>query len=68
MINQPCYYCKRKFERMGIDRFNNFLGYTVENCVPCCTQCNISKNDYTFDEFIEMCTNVANNHAQPLLY
>ena len=36
----------------GIDRLDNSIGYTVENCVPCCAQCNTMKMDYTLDEFI----------------
>jgi hypothetical protein len=36
----------------GIDRLNSDLGYTVENSVPCCTFCNIAKNDRPAEEFI----------------
>lgn len=57
----PCYYCKRD-GYVGIDRVDSHLGYTIENSVPCCTQCNISKNVYTQQSFIEMCHLVANNH------
>jgi hypothetical protein len=36
----------------GIDRINNDVGYTILNCVPCCSQCNISKLNLSFDEFV----------------
>ena len=35
----------------GIDRIDSNIGYTVNNCVPCCTICNHMKNDLTTDEF-----------------
>ncbi len=36
----------------GIDRVDNNKGYSVENCVSCCAQCNTSKLNYSYDEFI----------------
>jgi hypothetical protein len=36
----------------GIDRQNNELGYTIENCVPCCGDCNEMKMDRTVEEFL----------------
>ncbi len=35
----------------GLDRRDNALGYTPENCVSCCKQCNVAKNTYSLDEF-----------------
>lgn len=37
----------------GIDRFDNNKGYTLENSVACCTQCNRAKLDYSDKEFLE---------------
>lgn len=37
----------------GVDRRNNALGYTVENCVPCCKHCNLGKHQMTEQEFVE---------------
>jgi hypothetical protein len=37
----------------GIDRIDSKKGYTKENSVPCCGQCNISKNNYLEEDFIE---------------
>jgi len=36
----------------GIDRIDSTKGYTVENCVPCCSKCNLMKNTYSVDEFL----------------
>lgn len=52
--NSCCFYCGQepmahKTGRNGvcvyngIDRFDNLQGYTKDNCVPCCTECNWRK-------------------------
>lgn len=38
----------------GIDRVDNLIGYTKENCVPCCKKCNFAKSILTIEEFKEM--------------
>jgi len=66
LTSQDCFYCGLppstvqvapgslgEFIYNGIDRKDNALGYTVENTLPCCTICNYSKMDRTFDEFME---------------
>ena len=66
LIESSCHYCtknysstkfrkggKFQFRHNGIDRKDNSLGYTKENCVTCCQQCNYAKNDYTYEEFRE---------------
>lgn len=40
-----------KYTRNGIDRKNNSIGYTSNNCVPCCKQCNIAKGDLDYDQW-----------------
>ena len=35
----------------GIDRFDSEGGYTLDNCVPCCTYCNRAKSDLSFTDF-----------------
>lgn len=47
---RPCHYCGAKIEKVGIDRVDNTLGYTVENTVPCCWVCNSWKMTFTVDE------------------
>ncbi len=36
----------------GIDRKNNNIGYTLENCVSCCDICNYMKSTYSELEFL----------------
>lgn len=36
----------------GLDRVDSDLGYTKENSVPCCVDCNFAKNDKTVQEFM----------------
>ena len=43
----------------GIDRKDNSVGYTMENCVSCCKTCNYSKGTLGEDEFIQNCCLVA---------
>lgn len=35
----------------GIDRVNNDIGYSVENCVSCCNLCNLMKRGLSVDNF-----------------
>lgn len=66
-----CYYCNVEPKQVinkeseigsylynGIDRLDNTLGYTLDNCVPCCKVCNRSKSDMTIDEFYDWIKNV----------
>ena len=57
LVTSPCHYCKqiKEKETNGIDRVNNDLGYTKENCVPACWTCNRMKHFYHPDFFIEKC-------------
>lgn len=59
-----CHYCNvepsnkiqsnnREYIYNGIDRKNNDLGYTIDNCVPCCTQCNKAKRNLSYEELSE---------------
>lgn len=36
----------------GIDRKDSDLGYTTNNCVPCCPTCNGMKSDLSLDSFV----------------
>lgn len=45
----------------GIDRLNPKLGYSIENCVPCCQKCNYMKHIMTEEEFYKQIIKVYNN-------
>jgi hypothetical protein len=58
-----CHYCLEKisWSKHGIvingssyylDRKDNSLGYSVDNCVVCCTRCNRAKSDvYSYEDW-----------------
>lgn len=45
----------------GIDRSNNKEGYTIENVVTCCFECNVRKSDTDFLEFTGWAIRVSEN-------
>lgn len=48
--SMPCVYCGDT-ERIGADRIDNSTGHTLENCVPCCADCNVARSDnFTHEE------------------
>lgn len=58
-----CYYCGSKDERLGLDRVDSSVGYTLQNVVACCRRCNVAKNDMSQSDFIRLCSNVHKRHA-----
>jgi len=46
-----CFYCGRTDSLRGVDRINSTKGYSIDNCVSCCTCCNRMKLDYTSSVF-----------------
>ena len=70
MIQNNCYYCNvpSTDEKMnGIDMLHPLLrDYNSYTCVPCCTQCNMSKGGLKYKEYIEICKNVASFQATNL--
>lgn len=70
IINKPCYYCNRQtkegsLEKMiagdynGIDRLDSNQNYSYENCVSCCSHCNMMKNSLDIGSFIRKCCEIA---------
>lgn len=71
LTSKNCFHCGRapaqsktsrntngSYIHNGIDRMNSNLGYTFENCVPCCKTCNFMKLDMTREAFIQACRSV----------
>ena len=65
LTSSNCYYCgcppSSSFGRAksygnyicnGVDRIDNTKGYTLDNCVPCCKDCNYMKYTHTQEEFL----------------
>jgi 5-methylcytosine-specific restriction endonuclease McrA len=50
LVSKICVYCGSV--DVGIDRIDSNKSYTLENCNPCCFQCNIAKNTFSEDEFL----------------
>lgn len=43
----------------GIDRIDSSKGYTLDNCIACCTMCNRMKLDLPIADFIKQCTKIS---------
>jgi hypothetical protein len=63
IMKEPCFYCgqidtrytryrQEKAFLNGLDRVENIIGYTVDNVVPCCKMCNLSKKNASKEEFL----------------
>jgi len=68
ITSQNCFYCGQepiesdfskginrtntKFMHNGVDRLDSKVGYTIENCVPCCSMCNLMKNKFSAESFL----------------
>lgn len=50
----------------GIDREDSEIGYTKNNCLPCCSDCNFLKNKMNKDKFIELITRIYNHRIAPI--
>jgi len=50
---KPCHYCNAELiDFTGLDRVDNGGGYTHDNVVPCCSNCNTKKQDIPYDDFM----------------
>lgn len=66
LVSSVCHYCgappskttiggRREIIANGVDRIDSWIGYTVSNCVACCKTCNIMKNTYSQEDFLNHC-------------
>lgn len=73
LTQKNCYYCGQEpfalamtktsngyFKYNGIDRKDSSMGYTIDNCVPCCKFCNVMKMDYPLEEFKQQIARIYN--------
>lgn len=46
-LNQPCYYCGNSLPKYGsgMDRVDNKKGYSIDNVIPSCSDCNKGRAD-----------------------
>jgi hypothetical protein len=69
ITSSPCHYTGRfpskvrdlgidTFVYNGIDRKDSSKGYTLENCVACCSEANYAKMDMLYSDFIQLCKEV----------
>jgi len=58
--SKKCTYCGIE-KCNGIDRYDNDLGYTTQNAVPCCKTCNYMKRDSRIDDFIDKIKKINNS-------
>ena len=60
ITNTKCHYCGEDTPKTGtgLDRKNSYLGYSEENCVPCCRRCNEirGKDNISYSEMFEVIT------------
>jgi hypothetical protein len=75
ITKQHCHYCgatpsavfktqsdlSGTYTYNGIDRKDSSIGYTLENCVPCCSLCNTAKMDLGYDDFILLISKIYNH-------
>jgi hypothetical protein len=65
LTKQACFYCGKEPSQTkhdskrngvylynGIDRLNSNRGYSTDNCVSCCSQCNRGKRDQPYNNFL----------------
>jgi hypothetical protein len=77
ITSKNCYYCdieptelknytgdfKGTYMANGVDRVDSSLGYSLENCVACCSICNSMKTYHNYEKFIEKVNRIY-NHTQ----
>ena len=63
-INREGYY--GSYFSNGLDRFDSNKGYTRNNVVACCKECNIMRMQLSGDSFISKCTEISTLHNIPM--
>ena len=48
----------------GIDRIDSTKGYSKDNCVSCCKMCNIMKNKFSKEDFLNKVESIYNYYIK----
>lgn len=65
LMKQPCHYCGEQDDVMcnNLDRLEPTIReYSRNNCLPCCSVCNISKHTYGYYEFLQFVYDIWLHH------
>lgn len=78
VTSSDCHYCHAKpvyktkgtkqgliYIYNGIDRKDNDLGYTTENCIPACQACNYAKQNSSYEDFTSWLHRIAVYYRKP---
>lgn len=49
----------------GVDRLDNTMGYTPENCVPCCKDANFAKMSLDYNKFLQLVERIYKFRIEP---
>lgn len=80
LTESKCYYCdsppknvaknnwgqKGKYIYNGLDRVDSFRGYTIDNVVPCCFDCNRAKNNLSSGNFFQLVGKIYKKHMEKI--
>lgn len=61
LIESSCIYCGG-LDRIGVDRVDNNIGYTIQNSVPCCHFCNRMKWVHSKKDFLAHVLKIAHHN------
>lgn len=57
IIRNNCYICGKQnipgIHQNGIDRKDNSMGYILDNCYSCCSECNYMKNVFNYNDLLD---------------
>lgn len=64
LISKPCIYCGDT-HAIGADRIDNTKGHSLDNCVPACHECNLTRGDrYTHEGFLNLIAPAIRSYKQ----
>jgi hypothetical protein len=53
-VSLPCSYCGDTSNLMTLDRKDNTLGHTDDNCSACCIRCNLIRGDMPYEAWLKL--------------